>query len=855
MATYSDLVIDQGSYFSTTANAGVTGVFDTDLTGYTARGTIRKSYSSTTYYPFAIAIPEPTNGKVELSLSSEVTGSIKAGRYLYDVEIIRTSDEQVTRIQEGQIEIMPGATSSAYDAGNAAGTLTRDRLVRGLKKAILGADGKLTVPGAITSSGDPVSAWSASITAIELGSETLITLSTNVFVAPTVGQVIISDVQGTTQANGTWYYLSWNVNQFKIYSDSNAQTAVDSTDWDAYTTGGTALNQSPPGVMLTAGSFSWNFDSSGELTLPTGGRLGFVGKGWTGLDGGNGNSVSVFSYYPNGNFSSCITPYSYGSVGVTTYTDGAGVGGEWYFNVDGSLTFPNKPTNTRTGNGPAMLFAKDNNQKIIATQAGTQSQPTVERLVIAGGDGFDNGEGGDIYLWAGRSGSAGGSGGDIKVDAGDSYSSPGGSIKIRGGNGYAGENPSTSSGGFVQIQAGDSWNGGDGADLTLTAGNSYNVAGGTNGKVTVSTGQGAYIWNFNRDGDLQLPTNGGILFDRANTSIRVGQGFHIASGEGVSIDSINQDDQTTPITRRWHFDTDGKIHAPLDNVFYARAAITLINFPAQDSGFGLTTPDGVTHDFTYDYDGTHGPETPILIALGTDTIQNVADKTIAVLNYSGLFGEVHWDQSNNCIWVYQNVAGAIGNQTNQNYSYGDGVSSFINGDGAAIVFGDNTSQTTAYKGDLIHSWTFNNQPWEIKQYNGSFSGSYAYGNDPLLWWDAANIPGLADVNHFRGAVIEFHAYVNGKTVIGTVWISSDSPNAGDLTKVANAHSVFAGNQNDFTDMHFDVPWNSNNPSGDETSYMSHQLGYYNAALTSGQDDILVVMWTSRVFIGRDYYGE
>lgn len=146
MAIYADLFADQGSYFSTVVDAAPNSVFDFDLTGYTARGTIRKSYSSATYYPFGISIPNPTNGKVTLSLSSELTGAIKAGRYLYDVEIVRTSDDQVTRIAEGQIEVTPGVTSSAYDPGNEVGQLTRDRLVSGANSVILGTDGSLSIP-------------------------------------------------------------------------------------------------------------------------------------------------------------------------------------------------------------------------------------------------------------------------------------------------------------------------------------------------------------------------------------------------------------------------------------------------------------------------------------------------------------------------------------------------------------------------------------------------------------------------------------------------------------------------------------------------------------------------------------
>lgn len=45
-------------------------------------------------------------------------------------------------------------------------------------------------------------------------------------------------------------------------------------------------------LALVANSASYTFGINSELTLPTGGHLGPVGKGWTGLDGGNGGGSS-----------------------------------------------------------------------------------------------------------------------------------------------------------------------------------------------------------------------------------------------------------------------------------------------------------------------------------------------------------------------------------------------------------------------------------------------------------------------------------------------------------------------------------------------------------------------------------
>lgn len=78
-------------------------------------------------------------------------------------------------------------------------------------------------------------------------------------------------------------------------------------------------------------TYSWTFGSDGELTTPQGGRLGNAGKGWQGLDGGNGNPVSFTSFYANGNYAGCLSAYPDGTLNITTYGDGTGQLGQWTF--------------------------------------------------------------------------------------------------------------------------------------------------------------------------------------------------------------------------------------------------------------------------------------------------------------------------------------------------------------------------------------------------------------------------------------------------------------------------------------------------------------------------------------------
>ena len=109
MAIYADITADQGSNFS--SEITVTDVDDSpiDLTNYTARGQIRRTYTSSSATSFAAVVSNPTSGIVSISLTSATTTNMKPGRYVYDVEIVSNTNI-VTRVIEGQFILTPSVT-------------------------------------------------------------------------------------------------------------------------------------------------------------------------------------------------------------------------------------------------------------------------------------------------------------------------------------------------------------------------------------------------------------------------------------------------------------------------------------------------------------------------------------------------------------------------------------------------------------------------------------------------------------------------------------------------------------------------------------------------------------------------
>ncbi len=108
MATKANLLIDQGSTFSTTVTITDTSGNLLDLTGYTGAAQMRKSYTSTTAHNFSVSVGN-TSGTITLSMSANTTANIAGGRYLYDVELIDTSNT-VSRVFEGIVTINPNIT-------------------------------------------------------------------------------------------------------------------------------------------------------------------------------------------------------------------------------------------------------------------------------------------------------------------------------------------------------------------------------------------------------------------------------------------------------------------------------------------------------------------------------------------------------------------------------------------------------------------------------------------------------------------------------------------------------------------------------------------------------------------------
>jgi hypothetical protein len=104
-----ELLIEQGSTFSTTVNVEDTVGAAINLFGYSASSQMRKSYYSTSNTIITSTITGNANGEITLSMTAANTANLIPGRSVFDL-IITSPTNVVTRVIEGVIVISPGVT-------------------------------------------------------------------------------------------------------------------------------------------------------------------------------------------------------------------------------------------------------------------------------------------------------------------------------------------------------------------------------------------------------------------------------------------------------------------------------------------------------------------------------------------------------------------------------------------------------------------------------------------------------------------------------------------------------------------------------------------------------------------------
>ena len=109
MATITNLFIDQGSTFNSIVTLKNQDGTPMNLTNFTVKAQFRKSYRSSQAVTFTASVYHALSGRIRLQLPADTSSSVKAGRYLFDVENTSPTSEKY-RALEGIVVISPKIT-------------------------------------------------------------------------------------------------------------------------------------------------------------------------------------------------------------------------------------------------------------------------------------------------------------------------------------------------------------------------------------------------------------------------------------------------------------------------------------------------------------------------------------------------------------------------------------------------------------------------------------------------------------------------------------------------------------------------------------------------------------------------
>lgn len=114
MSVYArNLVINTSADFSETLELTQTGGLPVSLVGFGASCYMRKTPESSSYVGFGVSFIDRPNGKIVISMDSTVTSTLKSGRYVYDLLLIRPNTTKVIGV-EGTILVRGGISTGCF---------------------------------------------------------------------------------------------------------------------------------------------------------------------------------------------------------------------------------------------------------------------------------------------------------------------------------------------------------------------------------------------------------------------------------------------------------------------------------------------------------------------------------------------------------------------------------------------------------------------------------------------------------------------------------------------------------------------------------------------------------------------
>ena len=108
-----NLVINTSADFSENFELTQSGGDPTDLTGFIGTCHMRKNPESSSHIGFGVSFTDRVNGKIKISMASTVTSTLKPGRYVYDLMLIRPNAQKLIAV-EGTVLVRVGISTGCF---------------------------------------------------------------------------------------------------------------------------------------------------------------------------------------------------------------------------------------------------------------------------------------------------------------------------------------------------------------------------------------------------------------------------------------------------------------------------------------------------------------------------------------------------------------------------------------------------------------------------------------------------------------------------------------------------------------------------------------------------------------------
>jgi hypothetical protein len=108
-----NLVINTNEGFSENFELSQLNGLPTNLTGFAGTCHMRKIPESSSHIGFGVSFTDRVNGKIKISMASTVTSTLKPGRYVYDLMLIRPNAQKLIAV-EGTVLVRVGISTGCF---------------------------------------------------------------------------------------------------------------------------------------------------------------------------------------------------------------------------------------------------------------------------------------------------------------------------------------------------------------------------------------------------------------------------------------------------------------------------------------------------------------------------------------------------------------------------------------------------------------------------------------------------------------------------------------------------------------------------------------------------------------------